>query len=80
MTEAVDDQLGDHRLGERGQPTQEAEESTAHQRPAVRTDMGKQQPPRGLLAGTPTRQGVDRRINLGRRGHGGQGTVNSVRK
>ena len=80
LTEALDDELGDHWLGERGQPTHEAKEPSAEQRPAVRADMGKQQPPRGLLADTPSRCSVEGEIDLGRRDHGVQGTVNSVRK
>jgi hypothetical protein len=80
LTEAVDHQLGGHRLGERSQPTQEAKKPSAEQRPTVRADIGKQQPPRGLPASTPARYGVERWVNLGRRSHSVQGTVNSVRK
>ena len=80
LAEAVDDQLGDHRLGECGYSAEEAEEPSAEKRPTVRADMGEQQPPGGLWAGTPARRGVGRRVGVGRGGHGVQGTANSVRK
>jgi hypothetical protein len=47
----IDDDLGDQWLSQPGKPTDEAQEPTANQRPAVRANIGEQQAPGGLPVG-----------------------------